>query len=103
MNDNPFVEDLLTLNILLHDIHILDGNIIGEFARRSVEKNKNTVQILTYNNQICYVNKIDAVFKSNRCPSSDTFFNKASNLERHQTVVLYFCIEGKFLKLEKLF
>ena len=32
MNDIPIFEDLLTLNILLYDIDILDGNIIGELA-----------------------------------------------------------------------
>ena len=31
MNDIPFVEDLLTLNIVLYDIDIVNGNIIGEF------------------------------------------------------------------------
>ena len=41
MNDIPFVEDLLTLNILLYDIDIVDGNIIGELARRSVQKLRN--------------------------------------------------------------
>ena len=30
MNKYPFVEDLLTLNILLYDIDIANGNIIGE-------------------------------------------------------------------------
>ena len=34
MNDIPTVEDLLTLNILLYDIDIVDGNIVGELARR---------------------------------------------------------------------
>ena len=38
MNDIPLVGDLLTLNILLYDIDIVDGNIIGELARRSVQK-----------------------------------------------------------------
>ena len=37
MNDIPFVEYLLTLNILLYDIDIVDGNIIGKLARRSVQ------------------------------------------------------------------
>ena len=36
MNDIPFVEDLITLNILLYDIDIVDGNIVRELARRSV-------------------------------------------------------------------
>ena len=38
INDIPIVEDLLTLNILLYDIDIVDGNIIEELARRSVQK-----------------------------------------------------------------
>ena len=42
-NDIPTVEDLLTLNILLYDIDIVDGNVIGELARRNVHKYENTV------------------------------------------------------------
>ena len=53
MNDIPFVEDLLTLNILLYDIVIVDGNLIGELARRSVQLYENTVHLLRYNNHIC--------------------------------------------------
>ena len=85
MNDIPFVEDLLTLNILLYDIDIVDGNIVGELARRSVQKYENTVQLLRYNNHICYVSNINAVFQSFRCPSCDTFFNRTFNLERRLT------------------
>ena len=40
MNDIPTVEDLLTLNILLYDIDIVDGSIVGELARRSVQRYK---------------------------------------------------------------
>ena len=43
MKDIPTAEDLLTLNILLYDIDIVDGNIVGELARRSVQKYGNTV------------------------------------------------------------
>ena len=52
MSDIPCVEDLLTLIILLYDIDIVDGNIIGELARRSVQKYENTVRLLRYNNHI---------------------------------------------------
>ena len=85
MNDIPFVEDLLTLNIVLYDIDIVGGNIIGELARRSVQKYENTVRLLRYNNHRCYVNNINAVFQSFRCPNCDIFFNKTFNLERHLT------------------
>ena len=85
MNDVLTVEDLLTLNFLLYDIDIVDGNIVGELARRSVQKYENTVWLLRYDNHICYVNNINAVFQSFRCPNCDTFFNKMFNLERHLT------------------
>ena len=78
MNDIPIVEDLLTLNILLHDIYIVDGNIIVELARRCVQKYENTVRLLRYNNHICHVNNINAVFQSFRCPNCDTFFTEHS-------------------------
>ena len=83
MNYFPTVEDLLTLNIVLYDIDIVDGNIVGELARRSVQKYENTVRLLRYNNHICYGNLINAVFQSFRCPNCDTFFNRTFNLERN--------------------
>ena len=85
MNDIPIVEDLLNLNILLYDIDIVDGNIVRELARRSVQKYENTVRLLRYNNHICYVNNINAVFQSFRWPNCDTFFKRTSNLERNLT------------------
>ena len=85
MNDIPIVEDLLTLNILLYDIDIVNGNVIGELTRRSVQKYDNTVRLLRYNNHICYVSNNNADFQSFRCPNCDTFFNRTFNLERHLT------------------
>ena len=46
MNDNPIVEDLLTLNLVLYDIDFVDGNIVGELARRSLQKYNTTVRLL---------------------------------------------------------
>ena len=83
MNDIPTVEDLLTLKTLMYDEDIVEGNIVGELARRSVQKYEKTVRLLRYNNHICYVNNINAVFQSFRCPNCDTFFNRTFNLERH--------------------
>ena len=85
VNDIPILEGLLTLIILLYDIDIVDGNIIGELARRSVKKYENTVRLLRYNNHICYANNINAVFQSFRCPNCDTFFNRTFSLERYLT------------------
>ena len=85
MNDIPTLEDLLTLNILLYDIDIVDGNIVEEVARQSVPKYENTLRLLRYNNHTCYVNNINAVLQSLCCPDCDTFFNKTFNLKRHLT------------------
>ena len=82
MNDIPIVEDLLTLSLLLYYIDIVDGNSVGELARRSVQKYENTVGLPRYNNHICYMNNINAVFQSFRCPTCDTVFNRTVNLER---------------------
>ena len=43
MNNSPVVEDLLTFNTLLFVIDVVDGNVIGELARLSVQKNGKTV------------------------------------------------------------
>ena len=84
-NDIPIVEDVITLNILLYGVDTVDGNIVGELARRSVRKDENTVRLLKHNNHICYVNNINAAFQSFRCPNCDTFFIRTFNLERHLT------------------
>ena len=84
-NNTPIVVDLLTLNILLYDKDIVDGNIIGELARQSVQKYDTTVRLLRYNNHICYVRNINAVFQPFCCHNCDTFFSRTFNLERHLT------------------
>ena len=82
MNDTPDVEDLLTLKILLYDIIIVEGNIIGELATRSAQKNKTSVLLLRYNNHICYACNINAVFQPFCCPNCDIFSKRTINLER---------------------
>ena len=39
--------------------------------------------LLRYNNHVCYVNNINALFKAFWCTTCDTFFSKTGNLERH--------------------
>ena len=85
INNIPTVEYLLTLKVLPYDLDFVDGNNIGELARRSVQKYENTVQLLRYNNHIWYVNNMNAVFHFFRCPNCDTFSNRTFNLERHLT------------------
>ena len=85
MNDIPIVEDLLTINNLLYDKDNVDGYIIGELARRSMQKYDNTVRLLRYSYHICYVSNINAVSQTFRCPNCDTFSNRTFNVERHLT------------------
>ena len=63
MNEFPSVEDLLTLNFLLYDIDIMDANIVEELARRSKQKYEQIVQLVKYNNHLCYVSNINAVYQ----------------------------------------
>ena len=83
LNDIPKVEDLLQLIIFLYDIDFVDEDLIGELCRRTTQKIENSVKLLRYNNHICYVNNINALFKAFRCTTCDTFFSKTGNLERH--------------------
>ena len=83
MTDIPKVEELMQLNIFLYDIDFVDGELIGELCRRSIQKYEKSVKLLRYNNHICYVNNINALFKAFRCITCDTFFAKTGNLERH--------------------
>ena len=85
MNDIPIVEDLVLVNIFRYDIDLVDGAMIGGLARRSVGKHDNTVRLLRYNSHICYAFDINVLFKAYHCPSCDTFFNRAPNLERNLT------------------
>ena len=67
MNDIPFVEVLLTVNVLLDDKNFVDGNFSGEVARRSDQKNDKTVRLLRFNNHICYRSNNIPVFQPFRC------------------------------------
>ena len=82
MTDIPKVEEMLQLNNFLYDLDIVDGELIGELARRSIQKFEKSVKLLRYNNHICYVNNINAFFKAFRCTTCDTFFSNTGNLER---------------------
>ena len=83
MTDIPKVEEMLQLNIFLYDIDFVDGELIGELARRSIQKFEKSVKLLRYNIHICYVSDMNPFFKSFRCSTCDTIFSKTGNLERH--------------------
>ena len=53
MIDIPKVEEMLHLNICLYDIDFVDGELIGELCRRSIQKYEKSVKVLRYNSHIC--------------------------------------------------
>ena len=83
MTDIPKLEEMLQLNIFLYDIDFVDGELIGELARKSIQKFEKSVELWRYNNHICYVSDMNSFFKSFRCSTCDTILWKTGNLERH--------------------
>ena len=83
MDHLVFVENAIKHNIFIYDIDIEDGDFVGELARRSIEMYENNINLLRYNNHICYVDDINTFFKQFRCPKCDTFIKRAGNFHRH--------------------
>ena len=82
MTDIPKVEEMLQLKNFLYDIDFVDGELIGELARRSIQKFGKSIKLSSYNNHICYVSDINSL-KIFHCSTYDTIFSKTGNLERH--------------------
>ena len=78
-----FVENAIKQNIFIYDFNIVDGDFVGELARRSAEMYEKNTNVLRYNNHICYVDDINTFFKRFRGPSCDTFIQKAENFNPH--------------------
>ena len=83
MTDIRKVEELLQLNSFLYDIDFVDGDLIGELARGSIQKLEKSVKLLRFNNHICYVSDMNSFIKSFCCSTCDTIFSNTGNLERH--------------------
>ena len=82
MDDNFSAENIAGINIFIDDIDLFDSAMFGEPARRNIKKYEKNVQLIQYNSNICYVDNIQAFFKAFRCPTCDTYFQKARNFER---------------------
>ena len=83
MDDIPYLEDIVGINIFIYDIDLIDSAMVGELARRSIQKYEKSVQLIRYNSHIGSVDNLHALFKTFRCPTCDTYFRKSGNLERH--------------------
>ena len=83
MDDIPYVEDRVRINLFIYDIDLIDVAMVGEHARRSIKKYEKKVQLIRYDSHICYVDNIHALCKVFRCATFGTYFQKTGNLERH--------------------
>ena len=59
MTDVPKVEEMLQLNIFLYDVDFVVGELIGELARRNIQRFEKSVKLLRHNNHIFCVNNIN--------------------------------------------
>ena len=106
MTDIPKMEEILRLIIFLHDIDFVDGELVGELCRRSIQKYEKSVKLLRYNNHNCDVNNINELFKAFRCTTCDPFFSKTVNLEGQLllvVIVLNIFTQRMFTNWEKRF
>ena len=76
MTDVPKVEEMLQLNFFLYHINFVDGELIGELSRWSIQKVEKSVKLLRYNKHICYVSDMNSFLKSFRCSTCDTIFSR---------------------------
>ena len=53
MEDFAAVDDIAQADIVLYDIHNVDGSLIGELSRGSTGKYSNTLRLLRYNSHVC--------------------------------------------------
>ena len=63
MNDIPKGWDMLQLNIFLYVIGLVVGELMGELACRSIQKQDKDVKLLYYNNHICDISNINEFLK----------------------------------------
>ena len=65
MSEFPVLEDLLSLKLLLYDIDIIERSIVGELARRSVQKYAQTgatqKSYILYEQQNCSLSIISLI------------------------------------------
>ena len=80
------IEDLTELKISVYNIELDNEKLIGVLSHRCINKYSKGIQLLRYNNHICYTKDINGVSNSFRCDNCNKFFSKHSNLRRHSPV-----------------
>ena len=58
MDDIPSVEDIEGINFFIYDIDLIDGEMVGELARRTIKKYEKNLHLIRYKSHVCYVDNI---------------------------------------------
>ena len=67
LNDLSIEQDVVSINIFLYHMDIVDGAMIGDLVERGIGKHSNTVRLSLYNSLICCFSDNNGLFKAYRC------------------------------------
>ena len=75
-NQTHYLEKITEDNIQLYYVFYDENEILGELMRRSESKFSKTINLIQYNNQICWTSDIKKLLKKFRCINCNQFFNR---------------------------
>ena len=82
-NQIQYLEKIIEKNIQLYSVFYGENELHGELTRRSESKFSKTINLIQYNNHICWTSDIKKLLKKFHCINCNQFFNREFNLERH--------------------
>ena len=84
--DNIYIlEDICEINIQLFNFdYDENGEIVDELTRRSALRFSRIVNLICYDNHICWTEIMKNLLKKFRCHTCDTFLSSTRNLLNHQ-------------------
>ena len=84
-NNIYILEDNCEINIQLFNTdYDENGEIVGELMRRSALLFSRIVNLIRYDNHICWTENLNNLLKKFRCHTCDTFLSSTRNLLNHQ-------------------
>ena len=83
MGQLEVLEKIIECNIQLYSIYYEENVLLGELTRRSSKKYEKLINLVQYDNHICWTSDINQLLKKFRCDNCNQFFNRTFNLERH--------------------
>ncbi len=78
------LEDLFNLNIVMYSAELKGNRVVGLINRRSLSKFHETAYLLQWDDHVCYITKLSALFNLYRCTHCQKFFRYNSKLIVHE-------------------